>query len=109
MARGPSPADRQERADRRRRDRERLKLAAEQLLTSEGWKRWVRVRSQAGLARLSISNQLFVAMARPDATFVAGFSRASGSGLRFGRASERSRSWPLCRSGPRQADGRGDR
>ena len=64
----------QERAERRRQDRERLQLAAEQLLTSEGWKRWVRVRSQAGLARLSISNQLLVALARPDATFVAGFN-----------------------------------
>jgi N-terminal domain of anti-restriction factor ArdC len=64
----------QERAERRRQDRERLNLAAEQLLSSDGWKRWVRVRSQAGLARLSISNQLLVALARPDATFVAGFN-----------------------------------
>jgi hypothetical protein len=62
-----------ERAKRRRRDRERLQQAAEQLLTSEGWQRWVRVRSQAGLARLSLSNQLLVALAGPDATFVAGF------------------------------------
>ena len=64
----------QERAERRRQDRERVHHAAEQLLTSEGWRRWVRVRSHAGLARLSISNQLLVALARPDATFVAGFS-----------------------------------
>jgi N-terminal domain of anti-restriction factor ArdC len=64
----------QERAERRRQARERLHLAAEQLLSSDGWKRWVRVRSQAGLARLSISNQLLVALARPDATFVAGFN-----------------------------------
>jgi N-terminal domain of anti-restriction factor ArdC len=63
-----------QRAERRRQDRERLQTAAEQLLTSDGWKRWVRVRSQAGLARLSISNQLLVALARPDATFVAGFN-----------------------------------
>jgi hypothetical protein len=62
-----------ERAERRQRDRERLARAAEQLLSSEGWQRWVRVRSQAGLARLSLSNQLLVALARPDATFVAGF------------------------------------
>lgn len=33
----------------------------------------MRVRSQAGLGRLSISNQLLIALARPDATFVAGF------------------------------------
>ncbi len=43
-----------ERAERRRRDRERLRAAAEQLLTSAGWQRWVRVRSQAGLARLCV-------------------------------------------------------
>jgi hypothetical protein len=69
-----------ERAERRRADRERLARAAEQLLSSEGWQRWVRVRSQAGLARLSLSNQLLVALARPDATFVAGFR----GWLRFG-------------------------
>jgi hypothetical protein len=63
----------EERAERRRRDRDRLQHAAEQLLDSEGWQRWVRVRSNAGLARLSVSNQLLVALARPDATFVAGF------------------------------------
>lgn len=62
----------QERDERRAEDRERLKQAAEQLLTSEGWQRWVQVRARGGLARLS-SNQLLVALARPDATFVAGF------------------------------------
>jgi hypothetical protein len=64
----------EERAERRRADRERLQASAEQLLSSDGWQRWVRVRSQAGLARLSLSNQLLVAIARPDATFVAGFN-----------------------------------
>ena len=34
-----------ERAERHRADRERLKRAAEELLTSEGWQRWVRVRA----------------------------------------------------------------
>jgi hypothetical protein len=63
----------EERKQRRAQDRERLKEAAEQLLTSEGWQRWVRVRAQGGLARLSLNNQLLVALARPDATFVAGF------------------------------------
>jgi hypothetical protein len=63
----------EERDERRRADRERLQKSAEQLLSSDGWQRWVRVRSQAGLARLSLSNQLLVAIARPDATFVAGF------------------------------------
>jgi hypothetical protein len=62
-----------EREERRERDRERLKQAAEQLLTSDGWQRWVRVRAQGGLARLSLNNQLLVALSCPDATFVAGF------------------------------------
>jgi N-terminal domain of anti-restriction factor ArdC len=35
----------QERAERRCADRERLRLAAEELLSSEGWARWVRVRA----------------------------------------------------------------
>jgi len=35
----------QERAERRRADRERLQRAAEELLCSEGWARWVRVRA----------------------------------------------------------------
>ena len=34
-----------ERAERRRQDRERLKHAAEELLSSEGWARWVRTRA----------------------------------------------------------------
>jgi len=63
----------QEREQRRAQDRERLRLAAQQLLTSDGWQRWVRVRAQGGLARLSLNNQLLVALSCPDATFVAGF------------------------------------
>jgi len=62
-----------EREQRRAADRERLMQAAAQLLTSEGWQRWVRVRAQGGLARLSLNNQLLVALSCPDATFVAGF------------------------------------
>ncbi len=42
----------EDREERRAQDRERLKDAAEQLLSSEGWQRWVRV--QGGLARLSL-------------------------------------------------------
>ena len=42
-------------------------------LSSEGWQRWVRVRSTNGLSRYSFGNQLLIAMQRPDATYVAGF------------------------------------
>jgi antirestriction factor ArdC-like protein len=61
------------RAERRRADRERMEEAARCLLSSEGWKRWLRVRATNGLARYSFHNQLLIAMQRPDATFVAGF------------------------------------
>lgn len=63
----------EEREQRPAQDHERLMEAAEQLLTSEGWQRGVRVRARGGLARLSLNNQLLVALSRPDATFVAGF------------------------------------
>ncbi len=62
-----------ERAERRRADRERLEQAARALLSSEGWHRWVHVRSTNGLSRYSFGNQLLIAMQRPDATYVAGF------------------------------------
>jgi hypothetical protein len=73
MARSKSNLSESEREQRRARDRERLQQAAEELLTSEGWERWVRVRSRNGLSRYSVNNQLLIALARPDATFVAGF------------------------------------
>lgn len=43
----------EERAQRRAQDRERVKAAAEQLLTSEGWQRWVRVRRLASAGPLA--------------------------------------------------------
>ncbi len=46
MAKHPSqPLTEQERAQRHRADRERLRHAAEQLLSREGWMRWVLTRS----------------------------------------------------------------
>lgn len=62
-----------EREHRRTTDRERLERAVAQLTDSDGWKRWVRVRSKNGLARYSFGNQLLIALQRPDATFVAGY------------------------------------
>ncbi len=38
-----------ERDARRQADRERLEPAARALLTSDGWRRWVKVRSTNGL------------------------------------------------------------
>jgi len=66
----------EERDQRRAQDRERLREAAEQLLTSEGWQRWVRARASNGLARYSLTNQLLVALQSGGrATFVAGFKQ----------------------------------
>ena len=45
MAKSSRSMSEHERAERRRQDRERLHQAAEQLLSSEGWARWVRVRA----------------------------------------------------------------
>jgi antirestriction protein ArdC len=73
---------------RRRQDRERLEQAVRVLLTSQGWQRWVRVRSTNGLSRYSLLNQLLIALQRPDATFVAGF-RAFLSLNRYVRKGEK--------------------
>jgi len=45
MAKAKRRLSESERAERRQQDRERLTQAAEELLSSEGWARWVRVRA----------------------------------------------------------------
>jgi hypothetical protein len=62
-----------ERAERRQADRDRLQHSVSALLSSEGWQRWVTVRSKNGLTRYSFGNQLLIAYQLPDATYVAGF------------------------------------
>ena len=101
-----------ERKARRHADRERLEQAARQLLTSEGWKRWVKVRSTNGLARYSFHNQLLIAHQNPDATYVAGFraflalNRCVRKGEKAIRSSPRSASAPAKQSPPRQGNPR---
>ena len=62
---------------RRRADRERLEHAARELLSSDGWKRWIRVRATNGLARYSLRNQWLIALEchrrEITPTYVAGF------------------------------------
>src|SRR3954447_24027114 len=43
-----------QRDERRQADRERLGQAARELLSSDGWARWMRVRATNGLARYSL-------------------------------------------------------
>ena len=66
-----------ERDARRKADRERIELAARALLTTEGWRRWIKVRASNGLSRYSLRNQWLIAIechARGiTPTYVAGF------------------------------------
>lgn len=45
MARNRKTLTEAEREERRRKDRERLEQATAELLTSEGWRRWLTTRS----------------------------------------------------------------
>jgi hypothetical protein len=69
-----SPAERQARYAQQR---HRLEQACRELLTSEGWRQWVKVRSANGLARYSFHNQcLLASQARSrsiELSFVTGF------------------------------------
>jgi hypothetical protein len=105
-----------ERDARRRADRERVEQAARALLTTEGWRRWIRVRATNGLSRYSLRNQWLITIechARGiTPTYVAGFRaflalnrcvrkarRRSGSSPR----SPSSRARPQARSRSRSA------
>ena len=76
-------------ADRRTAERERITQACEALLTSEGWRRWVRARSV--FRSYSINNQILIAFQAPEATRVAGFQawRKLGRQVRAGERSIR--------------------
>jgi antirestriction protein ArdC len=75
MARPKRKLTSEEREERRRRDRERLERATRELLSSEGWKGWLRAR--ATLHSYSFRNTLLIAsQARAlgfEPTYVAGF------------------------------------
>ena len=107
MARkGRRPTD-AERAERRRRERERLEQATAELLTSEGWRRWLRARSV--LHGYSLQNTLLIAQqchARGiEPTYVAGFR----AWLRLGRVVRKGqtglRIWAPMRIKARDEDG----
>jgi hypothetical protein len=66
-----------ERDARRKADRERIEQAARALLSTDGWRRWIKVRASNGLSRYSLNNQWLMAIeahARGiTPTYVAGF------------------------------------
>lgn len=63
----------EERAEKRAAERELMAKAIEELRSSEGWQRWLRVRRH--FHSYSFHNQLLIAFQRPGATRVAGFRR----------------------------------
>ena len=71
--RRPRELTQEERAAKRAAERELMVAAIEQLRSSEGWQRWLRVRRH--FHSYSLHNQLLIASQRPEATFVAGFRR----------------------------------
>ena len=81
-----------ERAQRRQADRDRLEQAARALLASEGWQRWVKVRSTNGLARYSFGNQILIALQRPTQPTSPASGHSSSSTGAYARASARSAS-----------------
>ncbi len=65
------PLSEEQRAERRRPDREFARQAVERLRSSDGWQVWLATRRH--FHRYSLANQLLIAMQRPHATRVAGF------------------------------------
>ncbi len=61
----------EERQARREADRRRTREAVEALRASEGWQQWLRLRHH--FHTYSLTNQLLIALAMPQATRVAGF------------------------------------
>ena len=66
-----APLTDDERAERRERDRKRMREAVERLRSSEGWTGWLRARRT--LHAYSMSNLLLILQQKPDAAIVAGF------------------------------------
>ncbi len=84
----------EERAEKRAAERELMAEAIEQLRSSEGWQRWLRVRRH--FHSYSFQNQLLIAFQRPGATRVAGFRRWLSLGYAV-RKGERGLSiWAPC-------------
>ena len=107
MARSRRALSEAEREERRRKDRERLEQATAELLTSEGWRRWLTTRSV--LHGYSLTNTLLIAQqchARGiEPTYVAGFR----AWLRLGRVVQKGetglRIWAPLRIKVRDSDG----
>jgi antirestriction protein ArdC len=68
----------QQREQRRQADREHIKAAVQQLRSSDGWQQWLATRAR--FRQYSLTNQLLINLAMPEATRVAGFKAWLGLG-----------------------------
>ena len=93
----PAPLSDEQRAQRRREEQELTERAVAQLRSSDGWQRWLRVRSRIGCRRYSLRNQLLICLQDEHATQVAGFRAwlALGWCVRRGETSH-IRVWAPC-------------
>ncbi len=87
----------EQRAERRKQERELTERAVAQLRSSAGWQRWLTVRARVGLRRYSVRNQLLICLQDPEATHVAGFGAwlSLGYCVRKGETSH-IRVWARC-------------
>jgi antirestriction protein ArdC len=88
------------RAERRERERQLTAEAVEQLRSSEGWQRWLRVRRH--FHRYSLRNQFLIALQMPEATRVAGFKAWLKLGYAVRKGEHGILIWAPCPPSPRK-------
>jgi antirestriction protein ArdC len=88
------PLTEEEKAERRRAERELVKRSVEQLRSSEGWQAWLRSRSH--FHRYSLSNQLLIAIQHPVATRVASLRKWRQAGYKVTKGEHGIRIWAPC-------------
>jgi antirestriction protein ArdC len=84
----------EKRAEKRAAERELMAHAIEELRSSDGWRRWLRVRRH--FHTYSLRNQLLIAYQRPDATYVAAFRRWLKLGYAVRKGERGIRIWAPC-------------
>ena len=91
-----------ERDERRQADRQRSRDAIDRLRSSEGWRQWLAARRHFRV--YSLTNQLLIAIQRPDATRVAGFRAWLKLGYAVRRGERAIRIWVPMSVRDRDAD-----
>lgn len=83
-----------ERAEKREAERKLMAQAIEELRSSEGWQRWLKVRRH--FHHYSLPNQLLISGQCPDATHVAGFRSWLDLGYAVRKGEHGIRIWAPC-------------